>query len=191
MTASFSVFGFARSRLVDWRRGLWLAVITTLSAPIGAYLAQFVDQSILWVVYFITVFFLTYRLLRPILEKPADENVMVAYLLAVPISILSGLLGVGAGFLLVPALILVGFDAKKAAGINAVAVTPSSFSYLIPHIGTAQLSWNLVFPLLLVGAIGSFLGARMTSLYVPVVHIRRLFAVLIVVTALIKLWTLL
>jgi uncharacterized protein len=40
----------------------------------------------------------------------------------VPIAVLAGLLGVGPGVLLMPALVIVGYEAKHAA-ITAVAVT--------------------------------------------------------------------
>ena len=79
---------------------------------------------------------------------------MPLVILAVPISVLAGFLGIGPGFLLMPTLILVGFNAKKAAGINAFAVCPPSFSSLIPHIGTAQWDFNLTVTLLAVGAAG-------------------------------------
>ena len=36
ITALFAVFGFARSGLVDWRKAIILALVTTASAPLGA-----------------------------------------------------------------------------------------------------------------------------------------------------------
>jgi hypothetical protein len=110
--------------------------------------------------------------------------------LAVPISVLSGFLGVGPGFLLMPALMIAGFNAKKAAGINAFAVTPPSFSALIPHMATAHFDPTLTVVLLVAGAAGSFVGARLTSLYMPSARIKQLFGVLIVVMTLFKIWTL-
>ena len=106
---------------------------------------------------------------------------MLALLLAAPISVLAGMLGVGPGFLLLPTLILVGYKSKHAAAMNALAVTPPSFSALLPHIETAKVDFQLAILLLLVGAIGSFIGARITSLYVPGRRLKQIFGVLIVV----------
>jgi hypothetical protein len=136
------------------------------------------------------VLFLSYRLFRPIKERPGEEEFKLACILAIPISILSGFLGVGPGFLLMPTLMILGFEAKRAAGINAFAVTPPSFSALIPHLSTAQFDMNLTIALLIVGAIGSFLGARVTSLYVPSGRIKQLFGILIVIMTLYKIYTL-
>jgi len=45
-------------------------------------------------------------------------------------------------------------------------------------------------PLLIAGAIGSFIGARITSLYVPSAKLKKLFGVLIIVVTLYKIYTL-
>jgi uncharacterized membrane protein YfcA len=190
ITALSAVFGFARSRLVDWRKAVTLAVITTLTAPAGAWLVQYVDQIYVWFAYLASVLYLSYRLFRPVHERPGEENFRLALILAVPISVLAGFLGIGPGFLLMPTLILVGFNAKRAAGINAFAVCPPSFSALIPHIGTAQWDMHLALPLLVAGAVGSFLGARLTSLYVPSGRLKQIFGILIVVMTAYKIYTL-
>ncbi|MEZ0397418.1 MAG: sulfite exporter TauE/SafE family protein [Anaerolineales bacterium] len=191
LTALFVTFGFARSGFVAWKKALILACITTLSAPLGAWMAQFIPQTVILTVYFISVSYLAYSLFRPVKSREGKaENFALAAGLAIPISILSGLLGVGPGFLLMPTLILVGFEPKKAAGINAFAVTPPSFSALIPHLSTAIWDWNLAIPLLVVGAGGAFLGARITSLYLPSQRLKQLFGVVIVLMTAYKLYTL-
>jgi uncharacterized membrane protein YfcA len=88
-----------------------------------------------------------------------------------------------------PTLILVGFEAKNAAGMNALAVCPPSFSSLIPHLSTARLDVNLTIMLIVAGAVCSFLGARLTSLYVPSGRIKQIFGVLIVVMTTYKIFT--
>jgi len=191
ITALFAVFGFAQSGYVDWRKAIILAVVTTLSAPFGAWLVLYTPVMIVWIAYLLSVIYLAYRLFRPVQARPGKENFKLALILAVPISVLSGLLGVGPGFLLMPTLILVGFEPKKAAGINAFAVMPPSFSSLIPHMSTARFDLQLTAALLIVGAAGSFLGARLTSLYVPSGRIKQFFGVLIVVMTAYKIYTLL
>lgn len=132
VTALFAVFGFAKSGLVEWKKALFLAVITTVSAPLGAWIVQYTPVMMVWIAYLASVFYLAYRLFRPVKERPGEENFRLALILAVPISILSGLLGIGPGFLLMPTLIIVGFPSKKAAGINALAVMPLPFRPLFP-----------------------------------------------------------
>jgi uncharacterized membrane protein YfcA len=123
--------------------------------------------------------------------RSVAPNLKLALMLAVPISILAGLLGVGPGFLLMPALILMGYEPKQAAGITAVAVTPPSFSSLIPHLSTMQVDLQLGAVLVVVGAVGSLFGARMTSLFVSGKRLKQIFGVLIVVMTVYKLFQIL
>jgi len=192
LTALFATFGFARSGFVDWKKAITLAVVTTLSAPIGSLLAQVIPQTIILVIYFAAVTFLAYTLFRPVKkENRSVENFRLALILAVPISILAGFLGVGPGFLLMPTLIIVGFEPKKAAGINAFAVTPPSFSALIPHLANARWDLNLTLMLLVVGTAFAFAGARITSRFVPPARLKQIFGVVIVIMTAYKLFTLL
>ena len=192
LTALFATFGFARSGYVDWSKAIPLVVVTTLAAPAGAYLVQFIDQNYVWFVYLAAVTYLAYNLFKPVKKDAArQENFKLALILAIPISILAGFLGIGPGFLLMPTLIILGFEPKRAAGINAFAVTLPSFSALIPHVGTMQLDYQLTLILLIVGAAGAFLGARITSLYVPGNRLKQMFGVLIVSMTLYKIYTLL
>lgn len=191
LTALFSTFGFARSGYVDWKKALILSIATTIPSPLGALLAQYIPQTYIWLVYLVAVGYLVYRLFEPAKGEQGKENFKLALILAIPISILAGFLGVGPGFLLMPTLILLGFEPKKAAGINAWAVTPPSFSALIPHLKTAQIPWNLAAILLVVGALGSFFGARVTSLYIPGKRVKQIFGILILLTTIYKVYTLL
>jgi hypothetical protein len=195
VTALFSMFGFARSGLVQWRPAVLLAVVTTLVAPLGSWLAQMIDARWLWGFYFVAVAYLAWRMFLP--DKPAvsgatlEPNLNLALVFAVPISVAAGMLGVGPGFLLLPTLILLGFESKHAAAINALAVCPPSFSALIPHLATAKVDLQLAALLVAVGAVGSFVGARITSLYVPGKRLKQMFGVLIVVMTAYKLYQIL
>ena len=209
ITALFSLLGFARSGLVAWKPAILLAVVTTVCAPFGGYLAQIVNANYLGAFYFVAVAFLAWRMFLP--DKPAapaattgntlpeasnpatasDPNLKLALLLAAPIAIVAAMLGVGPGFLLLPTLILLGYESKHAAAINALAVTPPSFSALIPHLATAKVDLGLAAVLVIVGAAGSFFGARLTSLYVPGKRLKQIFGVLIVVMTAYKLFQIL
>jgi uncharacterized membrane protein YfcA len=85
-----------------------------------------------------------------------------------------------------PVLITAGFEPKRAAGINAFAVTPPSFSALIPRLSTASFDPLLTGCLLLVGAAGSFWGARLTSRYLPGARVKQIFGVMIVLVTIYK-----
>jgi uncharacterized membrane protein YfcA len=192
LTGLFATIGFAQSGYVDWKKAVVLAVVTTLAAPIGAYLTRSINETFIFYTYLAVVIYLAYSLFKPVKAKAeAAERFNLVLVWAVPISILAGFLGIGPGFLLMPTLILLGFDPKKAAGINAFAVTPPSFSALIPHLEHAVFDWNLTIILIVLGSVGAFAGARITSLYVPSGRLKQLFGILIVIMTGYKIFTLL
>lgn len=65
--------------------------------------------------------------------------------------------------------------------MNAFAVTPPSFSALIPNLPTAIWDIPLTINLVLVGLLGAFAGARVTSVHIPQNRLKQLFGLLIVV----------
>src|SRR5579872_5721202 len=71
VTAFFSLVGFARSGLVAWRPAILLALVTTVAAPLGGYLAQIVNPNYLWGLYFVAVAYLAYRMFLP--EKASPQ----------------------------------------------------------------------------------------------------------------------
>jgi len=194
VTALFAAIGFARSGLVSWRPAIMLTVVSAVVAPVGSWLAQYTAQGWLWGIYLLAVAYLAWQMFHRTTRRTdasAAPNLRLALLLAVPIAVLAGLLGVGPGFLLMPVLIVVGFEPKNAAGITAVAVTLPSFTALIPHLATAQVDLPLTAVLVVVGAAGSFLGARLTSRFVSGPLLKRIFGILIVVMTAVKVVTLL
>jgi uncharacterized membrane protein YfcA len=72
---------------------------------------------------------------------------------------LGGLLGVGGGNFIVPALVWLGFDPKKASATSAFIVIFSSLSGFFGHATTGHVNWTL----LSVSAIGSIAGALIGS----------------------------
>lgn len=193
VTAIFAAVGFAKSGLVAWRPALMLTAVTAVGAPLGSLLAQGASQAWLWGLYLVAVGYLAFRMFQkgggPLEGAAEHPRLGLALILAVPISVVAGLLGVGPGFLLMPVLIVAGYEPKLAAGITAVAVTLPSFTALIPHLGTAKVDLGVAAVLVVVGAAGSFFGARLTSRFVSGPTLKRVFGVLIVVMTAVKIVT--
>ena len=128
LTALFATIGFAKSGYVDWKKAIILAVVTTLAAPIGAYLTRFINETFILYTYLAVVIYLAYSLFKPTKSKaetPERFNLVLVW--AVPISILAGFLGIGPGFLLMPTLILLGFEPKKGRRDQRICRYPTLF----------------------------------------------------------------
>ena len=189
VTALFAAIAFARAGYVDWGRCTWwVSAVATIFSPIGAYVAHLVETRFLWGSYMAAVVVV---LLLLLIERPGHlgrhKNWLAHALLAAgPISLFSGMLGVGPGFLLVPALIFLGMTPRSAAAMNAVAVVPSSFSALIPHVGTADIDPVSYVPIVLIAASGALIGGHLASYRVGDRRLRYLFVTLLFCLALYK-----
>ncbi len=62
LTATSTAIAFARSRMVDWRTAIPLLIVTTLVAPIGVWILQFVSTVPVWWIYVGVLLFLAYRM---------------------------------------------------------------------------------------------------------------------------------
>jgi uncharacterized membrane protein YfcA len=84
---------------------------------------------------------------------------------ATVVGLLTGFLGVGGGFLVVPALVLaLGLPMTYAAGTSLVVITITSASALAVRAGAGiHQSWGLVALLAAVAVLGGWAGARLTA----------------------------
>ena len=84
---------------------------------------------------------------------------------ATAVGLLTGFLGVGGGFLVVPALVLaLGLPMEFAAGTSLVVITVTSTAALAVRAGTGtHPDWALVALLTVAAVIGGYAGARLTA----------------------------
>jgi uncharacterized membrane protein YfcA len=83
-----------------------------------------------------------------------------------------------------------GFSTRRAAAMNAVAVTPASFVSLIPHIERAIVDPAFAVPVVLSAACGALVGGYLASRHVPEKALRQLFIAIIITLAVYKVMTL-
>lgn len=183
ITAAFAAIAFGRAGYVDWPRSGRLAIVASLFAPVGALAALHVSASTLWALYFAAVLAVIYLLVAARPQPQSAVRFELVLLAAAPVSALSGLLGVGPGFLLVPLMIYCGSTPRQAAAMNAVAVTPSSFLSLIPHLGSASIDPVFAGPVVISAAVAGLLGGHLSSRRIPEKSLRQLFILMILAFA--------
>jgi len=100
---------------------------------------------------------------------------------AVGVGVLTSLIGAGGGFVIVPALVLLGgMPVKEAVGSSLLIITMNALSGFVGYIGTVRIDWPLVGSFTGVAAVGAVIGTRMNR-RVPQARIKQGFAVLIIV----------
>lgn len=111
----------------------------------------------------------------------------MAIIAFIAIGLLAGVmgasLGVGGGIVYVPALVsLFAFAQHEAQGTSLAVIVPSALVAAVVHARAGRVVWKIAIPLGIGGVIGGLIGGTTAqALSAPV--LRRIFAVLLVVTA--------
>ncbi|MBV8777287.1 MAG: sulfite exporter TauE/SafE family protein [Alphaproteobacteria bacterium] len=99
----------------------------------------------------------------PIAEISQDVFVLLA--LGAGVGFLSGVFGVGGGFLLTPLLILIGVPAPVAVASSANQLVGASVSGVLAHWRRGHVDFKMGFTLLLGGIAGSIVGVWLFTLF--------------------------
>ncbi|MFA5083163.1 MAG: sulfite exporter TauE/SafE family protein [Hydrogenophilaceae bacterium] len=79
----------------------------------------------------------------------------------VGVGVLTGLVGVGGGFLIVPALVLLsGIPMKTAVGTSLVIVAAKSYAGFLGYMGGVPIDWVVMASFTAVTVVGSFMGGH-------------------------------
>lgn len=100
------------------------------------------------------------------------------------VGLLTGILGVGGGFLIVPALVmLVGLPFHQAVGTSLVVIAMNSVAGFVGHLGGIPLDYTLIVTFVAAGLAGTFSGSHLAQ-RLNANHLRRVFAVFVILLAL-------
>jgi uncharacterized protein len=84
------------------------------------------------------------------------------------VGLVTGLVGAGGGFLVVPALALLGgLPMPVSVGTALVVIAMNSFAGLAGYLSTVHIDWRLAAAVTAAALIGGLVGARLTALVNP------------------------
>jgi uncharacterized membrane protein YfcA len=99
------------------------------------------------------------------------------------VGLLTGILGVGGGFVIVPALVmLVGLPISQAVGTSLLIIAANSFAGLVGHLNTPGFDLPLTLIFVAAGLAGTFTGSRLAH-RLPAQRLTQAFALFVAVLA--------
>lgn len=91
------------------------------------------------------------------------------------VGILTGFVGIGGGFLIIPALVLVGgIPMKQAVGTSLVIIAFNSVAGFIGYLNQVYLDWGLILSFTLAASGGTLGGAYLTQ-FIDAKHLQKAF----------------
>ena len=112
------------------------------------------------------------------------QTILIIILVGLAAGMLSGLVGVGGGIIIVPALVyFIGFSQKTAQGTSlALIMLPVGIFGVIQYYKQGHVDYRIVGLLAIGFLVGSFFGSKL-ALTISQETLKKLFAVLMIVIA--------
>lgn len=189
-SALFGAVSHWRAGNVNLRVALLFGAVAMAGTYGGARLAVFFSEAAQLTLFAAVMLLAAFFMLRGPSGKAGQavsgaEPTRMPLLLIVAeglaVGVLTGLVGVGGGFLIVPALVLLGkLPMKQAVGTSLVVIALKSGAGFAGYLGQVEIPWNFVLLFTGVASLGIVSGTRMVR-HVPQSVLQRAFAVFLLV----------
>ncbi len=175
---------FLRAQLIQWRSVLVFGLPGMMGTYLGAYLATFVPGITQLALFAVIMLLASWLMLRPLdLQQSAHESREIWKVAAdgLVVGVITGLVGVGGGFLIVPALVLLGgLSMHQAVATSLVVIAMKSFSGFYKYLDVLEqqslaLDWNTLLLVTGLGIAGSFAGSLLAK-RMPQDRLKKWFA---------------
>lgn len=177
---------------VDWRSVLWFGVPGMLGTFVGSAASKHIPGVVQLFVFALVMLAAAAMMARPtpaqtIERAPRKRRWIV--LDGLGVGALTGIVGIGGGFLILPALVLLGGLAMhRAVGTSLTIIALNAFSGFAKHASLLAaaglaLDWRLIGLFTAIGAGGSLVGMQLAE-RLPQQRLKRLFSVFLVMMGL-------
>jgi len=168
----FSMIPYAKQKLVDWRTVVLFGVPGMVGAMAGAWSAHFVSDAMQMLIFTALLLVASYLMFKPMKldDEPHEPRAFYKILIdGFIVGGVTGLVGVGGGFLIIPALVLLGgLSMRMAVGTSLVIITAKSFAGFVGYMPVLEelnlaVDWNIIAIFSAIGIVGGWIGHKMSA----------------------------
>ncbi|MFF3866220.1 sulfite exporter TauE/SafE family protein [Micromonospora sp. NPDC001898] len=186
VTSAVGVLPHARAGRIRWRTGLIFGMAGMTGAYAGGRLAAFIPAGVLLTGFALMMLATAGAMIRGrrgAARRPVPHELPVGRVVldGVVVGLVTGLVGAGGGFLVVPALALLGgLPMPVAVGTSLVVIAMKSFAGLAGYLSSVSINWGLAAAVTAAAVAGSLLGGRVAG-RIPEDVLRKAFGWFVVV----------
>ncbi|MEU1797486.1 sulfite exporter TauE/SafE family protein [Streptomyces californicus] len=165
-TSATALYAHARDGNVAWRTGVLFALAGVGPAFLAGAAAGRLPPAVLTGAFSVLAALSALRMLRPTGSEPAGRvRPARAAGAGAGLGAVTGFLGVGGGFLAVPALVgVLGLRMKQAVGTSLLVISLNSLAALTARTGAdGDLRWEVITPFAGAAILGAWDGKRLAS----------------------------
>jgi uncharacterized protein len=153
---------------LDWNVALLFGSAGMLVAYLSAGISKHISPEILLIAFALLMLGIGVMLL---LRRTKEEEtsyrskpLMLVLVSGAGVGLLTGILGVGGGFLVVPALVmLLGLPIQVAVGTSLVVIAMNSMAGFMGHVSSGSFDWMVTLVFVAAGLVGTFSGMKLSS----------------------------
>ena len=180
-----------RSGDVHLKAAMMFAIAGMAGAAGGARLTPLVSGRVLMIIFAVLMLVVAINMLRGSKIEPsvkAECRPARCLLAGLGVGILTGFIGVGGGFLLMPALVkFAKLPLRVATGTSLAVISFNSAAGFVSHFGEAPPRWTVAFVFAGIAAVGVLAGSNFAR-RLPVARLRQGFAFMVIATGTFVLW---
>ena len=187
VTSATGVIAHARAGRVRWRTGVLFGSAGMVGAFVGGRLARYISGDVLMLLFAGMMVATAIAMIRgrKNARPPVNRELPIVKVLVegVVIGVVTGIVGAGGGFLVVPALVLLGgLPMEAAVGTSLVVISMKSFAGFYGHLGHVSVDWSMTLAVTGAAVVGSFGGGALAGKVSPEV-LRKGFGVFVLAMA--------
>ncbi len=190
MNSAMGAMMHRRQGTLNWKVALAFGGSGMIVAYLSAGLSKLVSSHMLMVLF--ALLMLVVGSLMIFRKTPAEEDQrrrgwLVTVASGAGVGLLTGFLGVGGGFLIVPALVmLVGLPMRQAVGTSLVIIAMNSLAGFLGHLNGPPIDWTVIALFVVAGFAGALVGVRLVKRVNPAT-LRSAFGIFVIGLALVLL----
>jgi uncharacterized membrane protein YfcA len=175
-TITSSIMNLKR-KVLDFKFVWPIAAMMLFFAPLGAYCSQFLNDDFVKLLFMLLLFYSASMMMfgkkKPLVDATGKTAL---FLVGTVVGFLAGLLGVGGGNILIPLLVLLGFEPKKVAITVSFVVPFSALGSFFTYATYIPLDWYLLACISLAAVSGGYIGNYLMHYKLDQKQIKKLMA---------------
>lgn len=185
-TSLIGVWGHYKNKNVDFKVAAVFAPVAMAGTFLGAKLSGFMSGQAQLILFAIIMIIASFFMLKPTKvqkheEKDQKMNIPLIVIEGIVVGIVTGLVGVGGGFLIVPALVLLGnIDMKKAVGTSLFIISLKSFSGFAGYVTMIEIPWAFLGKFILFSGFGIIIGSYLVK-FISQAKLKKAFAIFLII----------
>ena len=185
-TSLFGVYRNIKKQQVDFKIALVFGAISILGTFLGTIISKKITSEVQLVIFAVIMLLASFSMIKGRKEgEQRDDhktNILLVLIQGFIVGIITGIVGVGGGFLIVPALVLLAnLPMRKAVGTSLLLIALNSFfgfgSYVLA--GNIEIPWSFLVTFTLLSIVGVIFGSMMAD-KVPQKTLKKIFGIFLI-----------